>query len=41
MNVATLAEIAGIICVVVGGFVAGVPAGLVAVRAALLYEARS
>ncbi len=41
VNVTTLAEIAGIICVVVGGFLARVPAGLVAVRAALLYEARS
>jgi len=29
VNVTTLAEIAGIICIVVGGFVAGVPAGLV------------
>jgi len=36
VNVTTLAEIAGIICVVVGGFLARVPAGLVAVRAALL-----
>lgn len=41
MNVTTLAELLGLACLILGGFFISIPAGIVAVGAALLYEARS
>ncbi len=41
VNVNTLAELAGIVAVIVGGFLVNVPTGVIAVGAVLLYEART
>lgn len=41
VTLTTLAELAGLVCLIVGGFLVSVPAGVIAVGAALLYEARS
>ncbi len=41
VNVNTLAELLGVVAVIAGGFLVSLQAGIIAVGAVLLYEART